>query len=264
MSKQLLIYQRASAVSAARHRGISVRSGNNFDFAREVNSVPLMAAEFAQSALEYAIVFVGEGDDVTPAVLLGVRDNENLFVNEDGTWGGKYVPAFLRRYPFVFATDEGADTFTLCIDEDFAGVNDEGRGERLFDEDGEQTQYLRSVLEFLQAYQVQYVRTRALTKKLVELDLLETMQARFALRDGRNLTMSGLRVVSRDRLRALSGEALSGLAQNDDLELIYLHLHSLRYLSDTAERLAVLTGAEGEAPADAPAAPAVEAEPADL
>lgn len=253
MSKQLLIYQRATAVSAARHRGISVRSGNDFSFARDVNSVPLMAGEFAQSALEYAIVFVGEGDDVTPAVLLGVRDNENLFVNEDGSWGGKYVPAFLRRYPFVFASDEAAEAFTLCIDEDFAGVNDLGKGERLFDEDGEQTQYLRSVLEFLQAYQVQYVRTRAMTRKLVELDLLETMQARFALRDGRNLTMSGLRVVSRDKLRALSGEALSQLAQNDDLELIYLHLHSLRYLGDTAERLAMLT---------ADAAAQSEAEPA--
>lgn len=251
MSKQLLIYQRATAVSAARHRGISVRTGNDFSFARDVNSVPLMAGEFAQSALEYAIVFVGEGDDVTPAVLLGVRDNENLFVNEDGTWGGKYVPAFLRRYPFVFAADDTGETFTLCIDEDFAGVNDQGKGERLFDEDGEQTQYLRSVLEFLQAYQVQYVRTRALTKRLVDLDLLETMQARFALRDGRNLTMSGLRVVSRDKLRALSGDQLVELAQNDDLELIYLHLHSLRYLGDTAERLAALTNDAAAQPAAA-------------
>lgn len=249
MSKQLLIYQRAVPVSSGRHRGISVKSGRNFDFAREVNSVPLMAAEFAQAALEYCIVFAGQGEEIMPAVLLGVRDNENLFVNEDGSWAGNYVPAFLRRYPFVFSTQDDARNFTLCIDEDFEGVNDQGRGERLFDEDGEQTQYLRSVLEFLQAFQVQFIRTRALARRLVQMNLLEPMQARFSLRDGRNLTLSGIHVVSRDKLRALSGDQLAELARNDDLELIYLHLHSLRYLTGTAERLARLITPTDAAPA---------------
>lgn len=240
MARQLLIYQNAVPVTVARHRGISVKTGRDFDFAREVNAVPLMAAEFAQAGQEYAIVFAGEGDDVAPVVLLGVRDDENLFVAEDGAWQGKYVPAFLRRYPFVFSTNDSARSFMLCIDEDYAGVNDAGRGERLFDEDGEQTQYLRSVLEFLQAYQVQFVRTRALAKRLVEMDLLEPMQARFTLRDGRNLSLSGFQTVSREKLRALTGEQLEELSRADDLELIFLHLHSLRYLTDTAERLAAL------------------------
>ena len=48
-----------------------------------------------------------------------------------------------------------------------------GLGERLFDSEGEQTQYLGGVLEFLKAYQVQFQRTEALCRKLNELELQE-------------------------------------------------------------------------------------------
>lgn len=59
------------------------------------------------------------------------------------------MPAFLRRYPFVFSSNDDASTFTLCIDEEFDGLNQDGRGERLFDSEGERTQYLQNVLGFL-------------------------------------------------------------------------------------------------------------------
>ena len=97
MPKQLLIYERAVPVSPQRHKDLSIKAGNSFAYARSVNSVPLMAAEFPNAAAEHAVVFSGQGDDVVPVVLLGVRDDENLFVGPKGEWLGHYVPAFLRR-----------------------------------------------------------------------------------------------------------------------------------------------------------------------
>jgi len=253
MSKQLLIYERAVPVTTQRHGDISVRTGRDYGFARHVNSVPLMAAEFQHATAEYAVVFAGQGDEIVPVVLLGVRDNENLFVDEAGGWTGSYIPAFIRRYPFVFSRAEDQATFTLCLDEGYGGVNREGRGERLFDNDGERTQYLQSVLGFLQAYQVQFQRTQAFTKRLSEFGLLESMQARLTLRDGRILALSGFQVINRDRLRALTGEQLAELARNDDLELAYLHLHSMRHLSATAARIgAAADGSGGEPEQTAP------------
>ncbi len=135
MTKQLLIYERATPINPNDHRDVSVKFGGDFGFARDVNSVPLMAAEFENASVEYPIVFVGDASGVMPAALLGIRDNENLYVEENGAWNAKYVPAFVRRYPFVFSTDDN-QRFTLCIDEDFHGVNRKGQGERLFDADG--------------------------------------------------------------------------------------------------------------------------------
>ncbi|WP_269472662.1 SapC family protein [Vibrio taketomensis] len=63
----------------------------------------------------------------------------------------------------------------MCLDESYAGCNQEDRGERLFDGDGEQTQYLQKVVDFLQDYQSHYQRTQAFCRKLAELDLFEDM-----------------------------------------------------------------------------------------
>lgn len=234
--KQLLIYDRAVPVSFGRHGAHSVKAGADFSFSRDVNSVPLMAAEFESAADEFPIVFAGQPGELVPVAMLGLRDGENVYVDERGAWAGKYIPAFLRRYPFVFSAS--GDTFTLCVDESYPGFNTEGRGERLFDSDGERTQYLQGVLNFLQAYQAQFERTRALTARLEDLGLLEPMQAQFVLPSGQRMTLSGFLAVSRARLRALPGAELARLAQSEDLDAIYAHLHSLRNFIPTAERVA--------------------------
>ena len=119
MTKQLLIYERAVAVNPKRHRDWSVAAGRSYAFARGLNAAPLVAAEFLPASREFAIVFAGEGDAIMPSVIFGIRDDENSFVEEDGSWAGRYVPAFLRRYPFVFSRSQDGASFTLCIDEEF-------------------------------------------------------------------------------------------------------------------------------------------------
>ena len=236
MPKQLLIYEKAVPVTRNRHKDVSIKAGNDYGFAKNVNSVPLLASEFDLSSTEYAIVFSGEGRDVMPAVLLGIRDQENLYIEENGTWNAKYIPAFVRRYPFVFSSQDRT-TFNLCIDEDFPGVNRKGIGERLFDSAGERTQYLKNVLGFLQAYQAQFEATRAFCQRLIDLNLLEAMQAQFRLRTGQRIMLGGFMTVNRERLRALPGDALARLAATGDLDLIYSHLQSQRNFTPTAERI---------------------------
>ena len=236
MAIQLLVYENAVPVSRQRHKEWSVKTGSDYSFARKVNSVPLMVGEFASAAPEYPVVFAGTKDEVVPAVLLGFRDQENLYVDQQGGWKAKYIPAFLRRYPFVFASHADAQNFTLCIDESFSGCNTEGRGERLFDSTGEQTQYVKTVLGFLQAYQQQFQRTQALCRKLRDLDLLEPMQAQVSLPAGQRITLGGFFAVNRDRLKGLPAETLSELARADELELVYLHLGSMHNFAAMGNR----------------------------
>ena len=184
MTTQLMFYDSAVPVSSKRHVGLSVKAGEQYDFARKVSSVPLTAAEMRPAAAEYVVVFAGQGETVMPVVILGVEANQNLYVKDDGGWDSTYVPAFVRRYPFVFAASQDGKSFTLCIDEAFSGCNREGRGEQLFDIEGVRTQYLETVLNFVKGYQVQHQRTQALCKRLVELGLLEPVQVRFTLPGG--------------------------------------------------------------------------------
>lgn len=244
---QALIYEQAKPVNQQKHRDWSVKAGTDYKFASNINAVPLLAVEFQSAAPEYAIVFSGSEDALMPSVVMGVRDKENLYLNGDGSWQAKYIPAFIRRYPFVFSSADEGKTFTLCIDEEFSGCNQDGKGERLFDADGEQTQYLASVLEFLKEYQIQYQRARALCDKLKELDLLEPMEARYKTPGGEQGALSGFMAVSRDKLKALSGDQLAELARNDALELVYLHLQSMRNFSTMLEKAAVAEDSTAEA-----------------
>jgi hypothetical protein len=237
MPKQLLFYQSTIPVSGARHYDACLEAENNYGFSAGINAVPLMAVEFIRAATEYAIVFTTAGEDVLPAAVLGVRSDQNLYLDEKAQWRAEYIPAFVRRYPFVFSTSEDGKTLTLCIDESHPGFNRAGRGQRLFGEDYKPTAFVEQVLKFLQEYQSHFERTKAFGKRLKELGLLETMQAQVSTPSGEKLSVGGFMAVSRQKLRDLSGDALASLAKTDELELLYLHLYSMRNFNEVKDRL---------------------------
>jgi SapC len=177
MTTQLLIYESVVPLSVHRHGKGAVEAGSGYAFSGKTNSVPLMAVEFSFAASEYPIVFAGTKESFTPAVILGVRESQNLYLTQDAKWEAKYIPAFVRRYPFVFTKSEDEKRLVLCIDEAYEGFNQEGRGNRLFGEDDKPTEYVQNILKFLQEYQAQFERTQAFCARIRELDLLEPMQA---------------------------------------------------------------------------------------
>jgi hypothetical protein len=235
MSMQLLIYKSAVPVNRTLHQDCFVEIGANYAFTAEINSVPLMGIEFPLAASEYAIVFGGSGADITPAAILGIRGNENLFLAPDGSWTAKYIPAFVRRYPFVFSNADAK--FVLCIDEEFSGFNREGRGERLFNPDGSPTPYVDGILKFLQDYQTHFLATQRFCNRIRDLGLLEPMTAQVTLPAGPPLSLGGFMAVNREKLKALPAATLAEMAKTDELELIYIHLNSLRNFDRLRERL---------------------------
>lgn len=234
---QLLFYERAAPVITERHANWSVELGKNYTFAGATNSVPLTRVEFARAARDYPIVFTGAEGQSFPLAVLGIEDRQNLFVNEDGGWSADYIPAFVRRYPFVFTTSDSGKSFTLCIDEAFDGCNQEGKGERLFDDNGKTTRYLDNVLAFLREYQLEHQRTQAFAKRMSTLNLLEPVQANVSLGSGERLALTDFTVVNRSRLKQISESALKEMFATDDLELVYLHLQSMQAFSGLVERL---------------------------
>ena len=241
MTTQLLIYKTAVPVSAARHGDCFVEAGADFSFSGAVNSVPLMAVEFPSAAVEYPIVFAGAEGEILPAAILGLRGNENLFLSGASAWEGRYVPAFLRRYPFVFSQE--GELFTLCVDEEFPGLNRAGRGEALFDGSGAPTAYVEGLLAFLQDFQAQSIRTQAFCARLKALNLLEPTQANVTESSGAQLSLGGFMAVSRERLRVLPDGTLAELVRGDEMELLMLHLGSLRNFEGLKDRLAAHSAA---------------------
>lgn len=110
----LLLYKDIKALNRDQHKGLKLRQAETCDFAAETHLVPLAGLEFFQAARHYPIVFIGNGAQAAPIALLGLKEGHNAYLEEGLQWrANTYVPAFVRRYPFVLAQDE-ADKFTVC------------------------------------------------------------------------------------------------------------------------------------------------------
>jgi hypothetical protein len=244
----LMYYEKPVLLDRARHRQRRIRASAGFAFARKANSLYLAAAEFAEACKEYAIVFTRGSSGVIPVAMLGLRPRENLYIAPDASWQGRYIPAFVRRYPFVLAALPGQG-MAVCIDEAFEGVN-ETEGDALFDAQGNDTPYLRNALDFLTACQREHVRTDAFCKRLDEAGLLTAMNARADLVDGRSFSIQGLLVVDEKKLLALPDATVLAMFRAGELNLVAMHLLSLSNMQQLVDRLA-----QRKVP-PAPAAPA--------
>lgn len=230
MSKQLMIYDNIQPVSE-KHANWSVNVEDHA-FLNHLNSVPVLATEIIAAAAEFPIIFSKtpvEGEYL-PLAVMGLKEGQNLLLNDKNTLATRYVPAFIRRYPFVLSSSKDSDLLTLCLDEDSKFFDPEGKkGVRLFGEEGAHTDFMKDLVEFLKDYQRNTDITRAFVKKLHDLDLLEQMSASISIKakEDVKLNLGGLYVVRREKLKAISDEAALDLFKKDGLELIYAHLQSL-------------------------------------
>lgn len=219
------------------HRATRILPSAHFGFASQANSLYLAGVEFIEACKEYPIVFTQIGQQkIVPVAMLGLREGENLFVAADGSWRATYVPAFVRRYPFVLADLEGQQ-MGVCIDEAYAGLNEES-GEALFDGQGNNTPFLQNALDFLNRYQVEYLRTERFCQRLKDLDLLTTMNAKAELYDGTHLMVDGLMVVDERKLQQLGDAQTIEVFRSGELSWIYTHMVSLSNLNRLVDRLA--------------------------
>lgn len=269
-----MFYSKPVLLSRESHGKMRITPHVSFGFATQLNSLYVAGAEFSEVCKEYPIVFTRVAENrIAPVAMLGLRENENLFVTHDArqTWDGSYVPAFVRRYPFVLAELPGAQ-LGVCIDEAFPGLGSQG-GEALFTASGANTPFLQNALDFLNRFQVEHMRTDTFCDRLKSLDLFTEMNAKADLFDGTSFTVNGLMVIDEQKLLALSDAKALEVFRAGELAWIYAHLLSLGNMNRLVDRLAARKRSEGaqapeevsalatEAPQTTDATPAAEPAP---
>ena len=232
-----MYYERPVLLDRDKHRKLRVKPSTSFAFARKANSLYLAGVEFNEACKEYAIVFTrGAHRKIVPVAMLGLRSRENLFVDADEHWTAGYVPAFVRRYPFVLAELSG-ESLGVCIDEAYGGL-DNKQGEPLFDAKGGDTPFLKNAVDFLTRYQQEFGRTEDFCRRLEQAGLLTEMNAKAQLVDGRSFAVNGLLVVDEKRLMALPDAVALSLFRAGELHLISMHLASLSNMQKLVELMA--------------------------
>ena len=233
-----LFYRQPRVLQPALHGRLGLSDEPQHSFAKQANAVPLLAAELPAACRHMPIVFTDEALP-QPVAVLGLREQQNLFVDGQGRWvPGVYVPAYVRRYPFIFLEDSARHELTLCIDEAAPNVVADGSGQPLFDAAGQPAAVTRSALAFCRDYQAHHQLTRAFADALLSADLLVDQRAEANLAAGGSLGLQGFKVVDEARFKALPDAVFLHWRAQGWLPLVYSHLLSLGSWAGLVDRLA--------------------------
>ena len=229
MTAQLpLFYKKVVPLNKKKHTNLYIEPVDDFKHTKDTNSIYVAAVEFSRACREYTIVF-GKGPDnsIFPVVLLGLKPKQNLYLGKKGEWLAKYVPAYIRRYPFILANNTASDNnFAVCIDEGYSGFNHNKKGQRLFTDKGQDSAMLKQAIDFLKDYQTHVQITTVFCNNINKLGLLEPMQATIE-KSGKKEVVGGFLCVNRTKLKALPPDMIVNLLKSDQMELIFSHLASL-------------------------------------
>src|ERR1700749_3471534 len=107
MVENPLFYQNIVPLDRARHRDLRlVRDNKPVAFAATSHIIPAVVDEFVAAARFLPILFIPAAPHPSPVFLVGTRTGQNLLVDNEGKWIDPYVPAFVRRYPFMLGTSD--------------------------------------------------------------------------------------------------------------------------------------------------------------
>ena len=213
-----------------KHAKLKVSPSADFTRFKERHLIPIITQDFFSLACEFPLVFVknNETDEFVPVAVMGLREGHNLYCQTD-QWQGLVIPASFNNAPFGIArVDPEGEQYAVMVEEDSPLLSEE-KGEPLFKEDGERTEYFDKRVEAMVNVAQQTLNTQAISKLLAEKELFMTQQLQLRHRpDAPSYNIDGIYTVNEEALNGLSDEDYLDLRTRGLLGMIYAHLTSLQ------------------------------------
>ena len=220
-----LLYNSLDALNSGQHGKMKLKKSYTLPQVGKTHAIPVTVEEFTLVQRHYPIIF-SAGENSVPLALLGLNEGVNTFFDEEGKPADRaaYIPAYLRRYPFLLAKlRPEADELSLCFDPSAGAIAEDADGQPLFDGD-QPSETTRNILAFCEQFEVAGQRTQAFMEELTKSGLL--MDGEVSIQpDGAEqpFLYRGFRMVDEEKLRDLRG---------DELRKMNLHSFPTRRSSD--------------------------------
>ena len=233
-----LMYQALEPLNATQHGKMKVRSTVTNRRLTNMHAVPVTVDEFALVQRDYPIVFT-VGESPVPIALMGLNEGVNVFLDDEGKPLDRstYIPAYIRRYPFMLARlRPESDELSLCFDPTSGAVGEFDEGQALFDGD-QPSEATKTILQFCEQFETAGQRTAAFVDELKKSNLL--MEGEVAIQPQgmeQPFVYRGFRMVDEEKVRELRGDELRKMNQSGLLPLLYAHLFSLSQMREVFAR----------------------------
>lgn len=228
-----LFYKNLIPLQSGIHAKFRTRAADKAPFFAQAHAIPVTIDEFVNVQRYFPIVF-SVGDNPVPLALMGLNEGVNVFVDDSGGLKGEvYVPAYVRRYPWLLArSSEDATELSLCFDPESGLVGEFDEGELLFDGD-KPSATTNNVVKFCEDFELSGQRTAAFVKELQAMDLIMDGEVSIQLESEQQpYVYRGFLMVNEEKFKALSADQLRKIHDNGILPLIVAHLFSLSMIRD--------------------------------
>lgn len=232
-----LLFNDLVPLSSVDHAKWKIKQADTAPFLAKQHAVPVTIDEFAAVQRYFPIVF-SVGDNPVPLALMGLNEGVNTFVDDEGKLIDQvYVPAYVRRYPFLLAKlRDDTDELSLCFDPSAGAIGDFKDGDPLF-EDGAPSEATKTILGFCEQFEQAGQRTTLFMKELVDNGLLMDGEVSIQMADqDKPFIYRGFQMVSEDKLRDLRGDTLRKMMKSGLLPLVHAHLFSLQTMREVFGR----------------------------
>lgn len=225
-----LFYKDLMPLNSRDHAGWKTKPLESATWLQGQHAIPVTVDEFIQTQRNFPIVF-SSGENPLPLALMGLNEGVNTFVNQDGKIDDPvYLPAYIRRYPFMLAklTQEG-DNLSLCFDPTAGSLGEFDDGEALFDGDGKATATTQNILQFCEQFEGAGQRTKNFIEELKKHELLMDGEISISQQENpdRPFVYRGFQMVNQEKLQEVRGDVLRDWNKSGMLALIYAHIISL-------------------------------------
>ena len=236
-----MFYKEPVALNSKTHVDIKLAKFKDYAFAAKTNSIQIVGVEFIEAAKEYPIVFVKLANgSFVPSTLIGLKEEQNLYLTKENAWDARYIPAYVRRYPFIISEPLDNGEQVVFIDQGSDRIQKK-LGDALFNKDATETEVLTSAKAFLMQHYAQSRFTDEFCQWLSKEDLLIDISAKFEIeRSGENFLFEHLFIINEVKLLQLPAEKVAELFSKGWLGWIYAHLISLTNMSQLVDRYSKL------------------------
>lgn len=230
------------------HKDLRIIRDNRLQYGDSEMSVVTFPQEFRAIQNEYPIFFQknNETGKFIPIALTGLRQNENLFLSDDG-WDAQYIPASIKRRPFLIGVQppkpgqEEQASRMVYVDMDSPRISD-SQGEPVFLPHGGYSPYLESVVDLLEYIQYGTELNEQFIQALLANELLEIVTLEITLKNGEHNNLAGMYTINEEKIAALSGAVVAELHNKGFIEYIYMvlasHSNMLKLIARVEARIA--------------------------
>jgi len=223
------MFDNVSPISPVTHAKSGWLNPNTYGFAATESIVPVVMPEIMM--LKDMTLAFTQKDSNSLFSLVGIQSlhsGYNLYVDENESWVGRYLPLYYRCYPFCMMPIKDSDQTALCVQQGsyFNEMSQEGDN-RLFDDEGQMTGVMSQRLSLVKMFDKGVRQTRVLIDLLVSMNLIMPWDLYVQSGEtGEAKKVQGLFHIDEKALYKLPAEKLKALMDHGAMALIYGQMFS--------------------------------------